>query len=75
MYRLRIATSPDWTEAALANFDDFLIGRATKKKASGVALSMLSHYADKPDIVSAMTHFHEMVKIPYGRGLHLGDDY
>lgn len=83
MYTLRLATSPEWTTTVVENFDDFLIDHAAaEKKASGMAVSMLSHYADKPDIVSAMTdlaieemtHFREVVKLLYGRGLQLGAD-
>lgn len=83
MYTLRLATSSAWTDAVLADFDAFLIDHAAaEKKASGMAVSMLSHYTDKPDIVSAMTdlaieemtHFRQVVKILYGRGLRLGRD-
>jgi tRNA-(ms[2]io[6]A)-hydroxylase len=83
MFRLRIATRPAWTAKVLDQFDDFLIDHAAaEKKASGMAVSMLSHYTDKPDIVRAMTdlaieemtHFREVVKILYSRGLQLGSD-
>lgn len=83
MFRLRIATAPVWVTHVLNNFDDFLIDHAAaEKKASGMAVSMLSHYTDKADIVSAMTdlaieemtHFREVVKILYSRGLQLGSD-
>lgn len=83
MFQLHTATSPAWVSKVLDNFDDFLIDHAAaEKKASGMAVSMLSHYADKPDIVSAMTdlaieemtHFREVVKLLYSRGLQLGND-
>jgi len=53
-----------------------------EKKASGMANSMVSHYPDKPDIVTAMidlsieemAHFREVVKILMKRGLQLGPD-
>lgn len=83
MLALRFATPSAWTRAVLDQFDDFLIDHAAaEKKASGMAMSMLSHYPDKPDIVSAMvdlaieemTHFREVVKILQGRGLQLRAD-
>lgn len=83
MYSLRYPTSTAWTEAVLKDFDAFLIDHAAaEKKASGMAIAMLSHYPDKPDIVSAMidlsleemTHFREVVKILHQRGLQLAPD-
>ncbi len=67
----------------MADFDRFLIDHAAaEKKASGMAVSMLSHYPDKPEIVNAMvdlaieemTHFREVVKLLHQRGLQLGAD-
>ena len=81
MYSLRYKTSSAWTAKVLENFDAFLIDHAAaEKKASGMAIAMLSHYPDKPDIVTAMidlsleemTHFREVIKILYQRGLQLG---
>lgn len=83
MICLKIATSPDWVTAVMSDFDAFLIDHAAaEKKASGMAVSMLSHYPDKPDIVRAMidlsieemTHFREVVKIMTARSLQLGAD-
>lgn len=83
MITLRYPTSEVWTETVLHNFDDFLIDHAAaEKKAAGMATSMLSHYPDRPAIVSAMvdlaieemTHFREVVKWIYQRGLTLGAD-
>lgn len=83
MYSLRFNTTPAWTQAVLENFDAFLIDHAAaEKKASGMAIAMLSHYPDKPEIVTAMidlsleemTHFREVVKILHQRGLQLGAD-
>lgn len=83
MLYLRFPTPEAWTKAVLQQFDDFLIDHAAaEKKASGMAISMLSHYPDKPDIVSAMldlaieemTHFREVVKILQQRGLQLSAD-
>lgn len=76
--------SPEtWLNAVLNDMDAFLIDHAAaEKKASGMAVSMLSHYPDKPDIVLTMTdlaieemaHFREVVKILYARGLRPGND-
>ena len=55
---------------------------AAEKKASGMAMSMLSHYPDKERLVKAMidlsieemTHFRKVVKLLYQRGLAPGAD-
>ena len=71
-------TPKDWTETVLAGFDRFLQDHAAaEKKASGMAISMLSHYPDKVDLVAAMaelaveelTHYREVVKWLHQRGL------
>ena len=65
------------------DFDHFLLDHAAaEKKASGMALSMVSHYPDRTRLVAAMTdlaveemvHFREVVKLVQGRGLVLGAD-
>ena len=72
-----------WTGCVLENFDTFLLDHAAaEKKASGMALSMVSHYPDKARLVLAMAelaveemvHFREVVKIIQARGLTLGAD-
>lgn len=83
MPKLRYNTSPLWTNAVLENFDAFLVDHAAaEKKASGMAISMLSHYPDRAELVKAMidlsieemTHFREVVKIMAARGLQLAPD-
>lgn len=83
MFILRYRTPTEWIDAVLADFDDFLIDHAAaEKKASGMAISMLSHYPDKAKLVNAMidlsieemTHFREVVKIMSERGLMLAAD-
>ena len=80
---LRFKTSAAWTEAVMDDFDTFLIDHAAaEKKASGMAMSMLSHYPDKERLVKAMidlsieemTHFRKVVKLLYQRGLTPGAD-
>ena len=75
---LRHATSPDWVQTVLADFDEFLLDHAAaEKKASGMAISMLSHYPDKLELVSTMadlaveelSHYREVVKWIHARGL------
>ena len=75
---LRYATPHAWTEAVMADFDAFLLDHAAaEKKASGMAISMLSHYPDRVALVAAMaelaveelTHYREVVKWIHRRGL------
>ncbi len=75
---LRFNTPVIWTEAVIADFDSFLLDHATaEKKASGMAISMLSHYPDRVELVTAMadlaieelTHYREVLKWIHQRGL------
>ena len=83
MLELRYQTSPQWTTTVIEQMDTFLLDHAAaEKKASGMAISLLSHYPDKPELVRAMidlsieemTHFREVVRIMTKRGLQLGAD-
>ena len=76
-------TPAAWTETVMANFDSFLLDHAAaEKKASGMAISMLSHYPDRIELVSAMadlaveelTHYREVVKWIHARGLQTRAD-
>jgi tRNA-(ms[2]io[6]A)-hydroxylase len=80
---LRYATPTAWTDKVLSDFDSFLLDHATaEKKASGMAISMLSHYPDRTELVSAMadlaieelTHYREVLKWIHQRGLVTGAD-
>ena len=80
---LVLASPQAWIDAVMANFDCFLLDHAAaEKKASGMALSMVSHYPDRPELVTAMTelaveemvHFREVVKWVQTRGLQLAPD-
>ena len=75
---LRYATPDTWAVAVMSDFDSFLLDHAAaEKKASGMALSMLSHYPDRIELVTAMTdlaieelnHYREVVKWIHKRGL------
>lgn len=80
---LQYSTPPAWTATVLEDFDTFLLDHAAaEKKASGMAMSMVSHYPDKVEIVQAMTdlaveelvHFKQVVKLIIERGIVLGSD-
>jgi len=80
---LRYATPTAWTEAVMADFDSFLLDHATaEKKASGMAVSMLSHYPDRTELVTAMadlaieelTHYREVLRWIHQRGLTTTSD-
>lgn len=64
-------------------FDRFLLDHAAaEKKAAGMAVSMISHYPDKTELVSAMSelaveemsHFREVIKWIHNRGQRLASD-
>jgi tRNA-(ms[2]io[6]A)-hydroxylase len=69
--------SPEaWVDTVLQDFETFLQDHASaEKKASGMALSMASHYPDRLDLVSAMVdlaveelnHYREVMRILLGR--------
>lgn len=83
MFELRYTTPREWTDAVLEDFDRFLQDHAAaEKKASGMAISMLSHYPDRTRLVEAMmdlsieemSHFRSVVKIMIERGVQLSAD-
>ncbi len=67
----------------MADFDSFLLDHAScEKKASGMAISMLSHYPDKPELVREMlnlaveelNHFRDVVRLILEKNLTPGSD-
>lgn len=81
--KLGYNTSPEWTKTVLADFDRFLLDHAAaEKKASGMAVSMLSHYPNRVELVTAMadlaveemSHFKEVVKLIHDRGNIINKD-
>ncbi|WP_457933736.1 tRNA-(ms[2]io[6]A)-hydroxylase [Pseudoalteromonas sp. SCSIO 43210] len=83
MFELKYHTPFEWTEVVLDDFNTFLQDHAAaEKKASGMAMSMLSHYPDKRKLVKAMTdlaleeliHFKQVLKLLLERDVNLGDD-
>jgi len=83
MIELKFKTPPEWAEGIANAIDIFLPDHATaEKKASSMAMTMVSHYPDKPELVIAMvdlaleelSHFRAVVKIMHERGLTLLPD-
>ncbi|WP_395376611.1 tRNA-(ms[2]io[6]A)-hydroxylase [Marinicella sp. W31] len=82
-YELRFSTDPEWVEVAKADFDAFLKDHAAcERKAASLAMSMVQHYPDKPDLIRGMidlameemAHFREVMKIMLDRGLQQDND-
>ena len=83
MFDLLIHTPHHWSDTVLNEFDRFLCDHAAcERKASGMAMSMVAHYPDQTDIVTAMVdlaieelhHFREVVKLLNQRGVVLQPD-
>lgn len=83
MFELKYDTPFSWTEVVLADFGTFLQDHAAaEKKASGMAMSMLSHYHDRKKLVRAMVdlaieeliHFKQVLKLLQARELTLAND-
>ena len=80
---LRFDTPKDWVDAVMADFDSFLLDHAAaEKKASGMAISMISHYPDRTALVNEMadlaieelSHYKEVIKVIHDRGGQLAAD-
>ena len=76
-------THESWIKVVLNGFDDFLEDHAScEKKASGMAMSMASHYPDRPVLLSAMVdlaveelnHYREVVRLIIARDNQPGPD-
>ena len=81
--RLRVATSPAWVEAVLADFDAFVVDHAAcERKASASALAFVAHYPDRPELVAEcialareeLEHFQRVAEWIARRGLVLAPD-
>lgn len=78
------AVTPDaWVDAVLADFDAFLQDHAAnERKASAVALSLIAHYPDRPELLTEMldlaleelSHYRQVMKLMLNRGLVPGPD-
>jgi len=81
--RLRTKTKAEWLQVVLKDFDRFLVDHALcERKASALAMSLVAHYPDKTELVSAMVdlameeleHFKQVYALISERGLTLGAD-
>ena len=82
-FKLKHSSPESWLETVLGDFDQFLVDHAScEKKASGMAMSMISHYPDKPILVKAMldlaieelSHFRDVMDLLINKGLQAGSD-
>ena len=80
---LLVATSFEWVRAVVQNFDEFLQDHAAnERKASSMAMSMVSHYPDRGELVTAMidlaleelNHFRQVVRLMTQRNVALRAD-
>ncbi len=82
-FQLGVASSQNWLDCVITNFDQFLPDHAScEKKASGMAMSIISHYPDKPLLLKAMlslaieelAHFRDVMEIMMQKGLQATPD-
>lgn len=71
-------TPSNWIEVVIESFDEFLQDHAScEKKASGMAMSVASHYPDQPILLEAMVdlaveelnHYREVIKLLLARNI------
>ncbi len=83
MIELKYKTPVEWVRGVVDEMDVFLPDHAAaEKKASSMAMTMVAHYPDKPDLVMAMVdlaleelgHFRAVIKLMQQRGLQLLPD-
>ncbi|HET6344004.1 MAG TPA: tRNA-(ms[2]io[6]A)-hydroxylase [Myxococcota bacterium] len=83
MARLLSTSDPAWLQAVLADFDTFLQDHANcERKASAMALALVTRYQDLPDLCDAMLglareeldHYHAVFTQLRARGGTLGPD-
>jgi len=83
MFELMYNTPVSWAEGVVDAMEDFLPDHAAaEKKASSMAMGMVSHYPDRPELVMAMidlaieelSHYRAVVKLMNDRGLRLLPD-
>jgi tRNA-(ms[2]io[6]A)-hydroxylase len=80
---LRYTTNQSWVDTVISDFEIFLPDHAAaEKKAAGMAMSMISHYPDRNELVATMleicveetAHFREVVKLMLARNIVLTPD-
>ena len=83
MIKLKFKTPAGWADGIVQAMDVFLPDHAAaEKKASSMAMTMVAHYPDKPELVTAMidlaleelSHFKAVVELMHERGLTLLPD-
>jgi tRNA-(ms[2]io[6]A)-hydroxylase len=83
MLELRAATADPWVTAVLDGFDEFLLDHAAcERKASANAISLVTHYPDRRELVRLMIelareelhHFQQVHRLIDERGLMLTRD-
>ncbi len=83
MLELRVATADPWVAVVLDGFDEFLLDHAAcERKASANALSLVTHYPDRQELVRLMIelareelhHFQQVHRLIDERGLMLARD-
>ncbi len=83
MLELRVATTDPWVTVVLDGFDDFLLDHAAcERKASANAISLVTHYPDRRELVRLMIelareelhHFQQVHRLIDERGLVLARD-
>ena len=83
MLELRVATADPWVTVVLDHFDDFLLDHAAcERKASANAISLVTHYPDRRELVRQMIelareellHFQQVHRLLDERGLLLTRD-
>jgi len=83
MIELKFKTPDAWANGIVAAMEVFLPDHAAaEKKASSMAMTMVSHYPDRPELVTAMidlaleelSHFRSVVRLMQERGLTLLPD-
>lgn len=83
MFELKYHTPSNWARGVVSAMDVFLPDHAAaEKKASSMAMTMVSHYPDRTELVMAMidlaieelNHYRAVVKLMSERGLRLLPD-
>lgn len=83
MFKLKFNTPAEWAECVVSSMNQFLPDHAAaEKKASSMAMTMVSHYPDRTELVLAMvdlaveelSHYRAVVRLLADRGLILLPD-
>lgn len=83
MLRLRSTTDPRWVDVVLGDFESFLVDHAAcERKASAMALKLVSHYSDRTTLVrelipfaqEELSHYAQVMKIILDRGIQTRPD-